>query len=221
MADVTLPTPDQTPAPEGTPNIKPVLPRTTPEWIYKRLASYGERPPHFEASLYGPLNAILVTNYPPEDNFLVKPQTLIRLDEPNGTRNANSIDSYNANVADNFGKSPDFLVARVTPGSDVDDKVVIVVEVKAYDNKKQKKQRTAKEQLLTYLTQLQRKRNRTTGEPLYLGQNLYGLLVVADNVEIITLPAVGDLATLSPPVKFEDPTVTNLLQSLYDVYHTE
>lgn len=51
---------------------------TFPPWLVGRFQTMFTNPPHFEASWYGPINAILNLFFPVTEGFLVKPQPRLR-----------------------------------------------------------------------------------------------------------------------------------------------
>lgn len=85
------------------------MPPPYPVWIWNRLKKHGNKPPRYENSYYGPINAVFSHLFPPIHGFLVKPQAIIRphLDEvasttlspdekphPEATRRSERIDSF-------------------------------------------------------------------------------------------------------------------------------
>jgi hypothetical protein len=83
---------------------------TTPPWLLNRFQALYRNPPHYEASYYGPVNALLNVHFPAADGFLVKPQA--RLRQPPKLGGRTSIDSVGQLVGtfDDDG-NPDFLVS--------------------------------------------------------------------------------------------------------------
>src|SRR6266481_4890863 len=115
------------------------LPQSIPNWLLHRLHAASEAPPRYEASLYGPLDSILATYFPPQQRFMVKPQGKVRQGyEYDVGEVRKSFDSYNepvqprgegeeANV-----KIPDFIVVKGS-ATLTDDIPLLVVEVKRDD----------------------------------------------------------------------------------------
>lgn len=69
---------------------------TVPEWLVKRFAAIYAKPPHYEASYYGPINMFLTVYFPAGDHYLVKPQA--RLRQPSSPGERVSIDSNGQEV---------------------------------------------------------------------------------------------------------------------------
>ncbi|KAG5634056.1 hypothetical protein H0H81_003593 [Sphagnurus paluster] len=95
----------------------------------------------YEASLYGPFDAVLHHIFPLADRFMTKPQGLLRtLQQPDASESGRvSIDSMGAPVLprirqlrESTPKQPDFLVVKAGPfyGKDVP---VVLVEIKRHD----------------------------------------------------------------------------------------
>ena len=94
----------------------------------------------YEASMYGPFNAVLHHLFPPVDSFMTKPQGLLRTHEELDASGRVSIDSMGAPVVPRFNevkepspKQSDFLVVKAGPvyGKDVP---VVLVEIKRHDS---------------------------------------------------------------------------------------
>lgn len=98
----------------------------------------------YEASMYGPFNAVLHHLFPLADSFMTKPQGLLRMHrDPDHTGGRVSIDSMGGPVfhrrveepvdsKEPSPKQPDFLVVKAGPayGKDLP---VVVVEIKRHD----------------------------------------------------------------------------------------
>src|SRR5258708_14020247 len=121
-------------------NVPPNLP--IPDWLAARLRSAGgELSPRYEASLYGPINCLLVLHFPLTRQYMIKPQGKIRpqytadiIDDESLVRV--SLDSYGGEVLsrDERGgeqsvKIPDFTVVKAT-ASLHGDRVLLIVEGK-------------------------------------------------------------------------------------------
>lgn len=82
-----------------------------PGWLQTRLSEVFRNPIHYEASHYGPINALLSTYFPPDRNFLVKPQARLRREDDPSVATRQSTDSYGQAVGThNDDRLPDFLV---------------------------------------------------------------------------------------------------------------
>jgi hypothetical protein len=173
-----------------------------PPWVYLRInAAGGPAGARYEASLYGPINAYLGSYFPVSRLFIIKPQPKLRPDfdiDPNDpTRH--SIDSYHSPVLSRAEggkevplKEPDFIVAKAT--ADINnDRIIVVIEIKPYgadpDN--------ARSQLEDYLEIVARKYRTDTATPVF-HQDLYGLLIVGNRVEIITFNMANQVVLTSP-----------------------
>jgi hypothetical protein len=118
-------------------------PTSIPNWLLRRLEAASEEPPRYEASLYGPINSILATYFPPQQRFMVKPQGKVRpgYEYDIGEVERQSFDSYNTPVQPRGRgqgdeadvKIPDFIVVK---GSETmsDDIPLLIVEVKRDDS---------------------------------------------------------------------------------------
>ena len=102
-------------------NLPPV---TTPPWLLARFETIYADPPHYEASLYGPINALLTVHFPAVDHFLVKPQA--HLHQPPMPGQCTSIDSMCQHIGtfDDDG-NPDFLVSFGSPQLHLDIPLLI------------------------------------------------------------------------------------------------
>lgn len=107
------------------------VPVTIPNWLLGRFDSLYQKPPHYEASYYGPINMMLTTFFPSAKRFLVKPQA--RLRNPPAPGGRTSSDSYGQIVgtSDKDG-NPDFLVSTGTSALD-SDVPFLIYEIKRDD----------------------------------------------------------------------------------------
>jgi|ERR1700691_4585346 hypothetical protein len=85
-------------------------PANVPQWLLARFNAIYKDPPHYEASYYGPVNALLTAYFPPVDGFLVKPQTRLRQPPAPGGRTSTDSQGQQVGTFDNDG-NPDFLVS--------------------------------------------------------------------------------------------------------------
>ena len=105
-------------------SVPPDLP--IPPWLATRLRTAGgEGSPRYEASLYGPINCLLMWHFPVAQQYMIKPQGKIRpqydSDIADGDDLARiSLDSYGGEVIprDERGgeqsvKIPDFIVVKL------------------------------------------------------------------------------------------------------------
>jgi hypothetical protein len=51
-----------------------VPPPSIPNWLLNQLHAAHVFSPRYEASLYGPIDSVLATYFPPKRHFMVKPQ---------------------------------------------------------------------------------------------------------------------------------------------------
>jgi len=117
------------------------LPQSIPDWLLHRLHAASQAPPRYEASLYGPVNSILATYFPPQQCFMVKPQGKVRpgYEYDVGEVVRQSFDSYNQPVQPRGQgdeadvKIPDFIVVKGSATLS-DDVPLLVVEVKRDDS---------------------------------------------------------------------------------------
>ena len=151
------------------------LPQSIPDWLLQRLHAAGQTPPRYEASLYGPINGILATYFPPQQCFMVKPQGKVRPGYEFALEaGRRSVDSYNqavqprgeGNEAD--VKIPDFIVVKGSPTL-TGDVPLLVVEVKHDDSGYD----TAKNQITEYMDAFSDK---------FEGVKINGLLVLGSRV---------------------------------------
>src|SRR5882762_6289184 len=116
-------------------------PQSIPDWLLHRLHAASHAPPRYEASLYGPVDSILATYFPPEQRFMVKPQGKVRpgYEYDVGEVARQSFDSYNHPVQprgqgeENDVKIPDFIVVKGS-ATLTDDIPLLLVEIKRDDN---------------------------------------------------------------------------------------
>ena len=92
-------------------NLPPV---TTPPWLLTRFDAIYAAPPHYEASYYGPINALLTVHFPAADGFLVKPQARLRQPPKPGGRTSTDSQGQLVGTFDDDG-NPDFLVGIGSP----------------------------------------------------------------------------------------------------------
>jgi hypothetical protein len=105
---------------------------TVPEWLLKRFAAVYAKPPHYEASYYGPINMFLTVYFPAGDHYLVKPQA--RLRQPSSPGERVSIDSNGQEVGTrNDDGNPDFLVS-IGSSELSNDVPLLIYEVKREDS---------------------------------------------------------------------------------------
>jgi hypothetical protein len=177
-----------------------------PLWLAARLRSAGgDLSPRYEASLYGPINSLLVWYFPVTQQFMIKPQAKIRpeysydmVDDGDEDMVRVSLDSYDAEVlpreeegGESSLKVPDFIAVKAT-ASLHNDRVLFVVEVKRLHMSLQ----SAKEQLAEYFGALVDKHRFSDGQPLF--DHLEGLLVVGNLVTFATLATPGAIVQFSP-----------------------
>ena len=122
------------------------------QWLLDRLeaALKPDTTIHYEATLYGPLNAYFNAYFPSSAGFIVKPQSVLLpgtynqadeeqrefqelcfhdLDEAVRPGSPNSYGAH-PGVASKGKKSPDFLVVKAGSSSLHRDKILLIVEVK-------------------------------------------------------------------------------------------
>ncbi|KIM72815.1 hypothetical protein PILCRDRAFT_15794 [Piloderma croceum F 1598] len=105
---------------------------TVPEWLLKRFAAVYAKPPHYEASYYGPINMFLTVYFPAGYHYLVKPQA--RLRQPSSPGERVSIDSNGQEVGTrNDDGNPDFLVS-IGSSELSNDVPLLIYEVKREDS---------------------------------------------------------------------------------------
>ena len=161
-------------------------PSSIPDWLLGRLRTISHTPPRHEASLYGPVNSILVTYFPPQQCFMVKPQGKVRPGYKYDIEEAErmSFDSYNELVqprgkklGDERGvKIPDFIVVKGSARLS-NDIPLLVVEVKRDDSDDD----TAKEQMNNYMTAFGKKfDNKKFKGALIQGSKVYLFIVIYD-----------------------------------------
>jgi hypothetical protein len=187
-----------------------------PAWLIQRMnAAGGTYTPRYESSLYGAINGFLSFYFPADGMFLVKPQPRLRhkyISAPQENLARPSLDSYHGEVFpreyggyEQFQKSPDFIVAKGSPGLD-NDRLLLIIEVKP--------QRTlevsAREQLLGYMYRALSKHRHDTGEPLVY-RKIVGLLIIGNMVTVMTLSFDGE-ETISGPFGFNHGTVHTVLR---------
>lgn len=129
-------------------------PQSIPDWLFHRLCAAGQTPPRYEASLYGPVNGILATYFPPQQCFMIKPQGKVRPGyEYDVEVVRRSVDSYNDTVRprgqgelEDDVKIPDFIVVKgsATLSGDIP---LLIVEVKRDDSD----DKTARNQINSYM----------------------------------------------------------------------
>jgi len=114
-------------------------PQSIPDWLLDRLYAASQAPPRYEASLYGPMDSILATYFPPQQRFMVKPQGKVRPGYEYDVGDVRkSFDSYNEPVQPRGEgeeadvKIPDFIVVKGT-ATLTDDVPLLVVEIKRDD----------------------------------------------------------------------------------------
>lgn len=77
-----------------------------PKWLKKRLNKVLLES-HFEHSLYGPLNTFLTAYFPMEQQFLVKPQGLLRISVPDPSVDTESESDYESDESDSEAYEPE------------------------------------------------------------------------------------------------------------------
>jgi len=114
-------------------------PQSIPDWLLDRLYAASQAPPRYEASLYGPMDSILATYFPPQQRFMVKPQGKVRPGYEYDVGDVRkSFDSYNEPVQPRGEgeeadvKIPDFIVVKGT-ATLTDDVPLLVVEIQRDD----------------------------------------------------------------------------------------
>ncbi|KAG9079759.1 hypothetical protein FRC06_007501, partial [Ceratobasidium sp. 370] len=126
-------------------------PPPPPNELLQRIASLQNESPHYEASWYGPLNALLQYYFQLAQRWMIKPQAGIRRAAPTpgpGT----SIDSYDRAV-DERPDQPDFIVCNYGANGR-DDRIKLIIEVKAGNRRADV--RHGRRQILWYLQVMDR-----------------------------------------------------------------
>ncbi|KAH9938075.1 uncharacterized protein B0H18DRAFT_965389 [Fomitopsis serialis] len=128
-----------------------------PGALQRRLDSWKQQPPQHQHQAYGPLNAYLQGHKFPSAHFLVKPQALLRAEEPEpqedygtdlGDISMGSVDSHGYEVTDGklypdfdidqyWGTPEDAQDPNFNPQPDIQgDLIRVVVEVASLSNPK-------------------------------------------------------------------------------------
>ncbi|KAG9078343.1 hypothetical protein FRC06_008413 [Ceratobasidium sp. 370] len=124
-------------------------PPPPPNELLQRIASLQNEPPHYEASWYGPLNALLQYYFRLAQRWMIKPQAVIRDAAPIPSP-ATSIDSYDRAV-DDQPDYPDFIVCNYSANGR-DDRIKLIIEVKAGNRRADV--RRGRRQMLRYLQEM-------------------------------------------------------------------
>lgn len=184
-------------------------------WLRRRLerSENGGRSPHFETSLYGPINMMLFNWFPHTDNFMVKPQARIR--EPLDDIGDDEFDEANISVESTGALVPgsgsgnvqgdymlDWIVAKATESA-TGDRPILVVEVKRNNSRRTK----SVQQLVDYM-------ERFGQQPWY--NQLVGFLIENTTVQIYRV--VNDVPVARPedPVEILDDSVLRTLTALVE-----
>ena len=201
-------------------DVPPNIP--IPAWLADRLwAAGGNEAPRYEASLYGPINSLLMWHFPVAQQFMIKPQALIRpeyineiLDDHNVELVRVSLDSYSGEVIsrDEKGeeqslKRPDFIVVKATPSLH-NDQLLLVVEIKRQGVQLQ----SAKEQIAEYFGSLADKTCFGTDQPIF--GSLDGLLILGKEAMKVSLAHPGGAVGFSRPYSITSGTIHNFLRSI-------
>lgn len=175
-----------------------LLPSLQPEeWLTERLTNVGASDPHYEASWYGPYNALLSHYFPYQQRFLIKPQPRIRhpfIDD--GDFSFSSIEAESSIVMDGpitadtdapvtsfgglarhsgFTFIPDFIVAKATKFTS-QDTALLLVEVKVREPATHSAKRSNSYQMNKYMS--------TLVDQMLEGAKLVGLLVCGTDVTV-------------------------------------
>ena len=192
-------------------------PQSIPDWLLRRLRSISHTPPRYEASLYGPINGILATYFPPQQRFMVKPQGKVRPGYEYNVEEAErmSFDSYNQLVQprgqglgdESNVKIPDFIVVKGSPTLS-NDIPLLIVEVKrdASDDD------LARLQILDYMIGFGRKfETRQFKGVLIQGSKVYLFILIYDIITRRLQVLLYEWSTTAPfaPIVKKTLTVTD------------
>jgi len=183
-------------------NLPPV---TTLAWLLDRFEAIYVNPPHYEASYYGPINALLTVHFPAADRFLVKPQARLRQPPTPGQRT--SIDSVGQRVGtfDNDG-NPDFLISFGSPQLHQDIPLLI------YEVKQEKESFTeAAGQMDGYISWAKEYQRQVTGTP----PPIWAVLVIGSESYIFFLdPASNQVGYSELAINTTGAEIMDILQKV-------
>ncbi|KAF8130339.1 hypothetical protein EV363DRAFT_1219313 [Boletus edulis] len=205
------------------------LPSLRPDgWLTRRLANVAEFSPRFEASWYGPYNALLSHYFPYQQHFLVKPQPRVRAVQPEiGDISFSSIQADSSTISSdeaNFSADlsmtsmgnfavhggstivPDFIVTKATEFAS-HDKALLLVEVKPCMPDIESDMVAYEYQMDSYMDRI--------AEQLEEGRRLVGLLVCGTEVTISRLD--GPECAIQVDQRSHDINSTTIRELLLDI----
>ncbi|KAN0085720.1 hypothetical protein V8E55_006854 [Tylopilus felleus] len=208
------------------------LPPLQPEqWLVQRLENIAQFDPRFEASWYGPYNALLSHYFPYQQQFLIKPQPKIRdaeeadvsfssvqaepsieldesLDEDSFAAVDLSMNSMGFATFTGTGRIyiPDFIVAKATQFAS-HDRPLLIAEVKVDEPTDEFDWVTYQNQLDEYMDSLSNQMSSDTP--------LVGLLICGTKVKIFRLEGPGSSITMDRAThSINSKAVRELLQKI-------
>lgn len=192
-----------------------------PPWLAVCLCSAGGLlAPQYEASLYGPINFLLIWYFPVAQEFMIKLQGKICPEHTSDVVNDDvkmvcvSLDSYDGEAlsredkgGEQYLKAPDFTVVKVT-ASLHNNCILMIIKVKCFEMSLE----SAQDQIGEYFDVLSDKYKFTNGQPLF--DHLEGLLIVGKDVLLVTLPSTGAEIEFSPIHDITNATVHNFIREI-------